>query len=334
MSATAITTPDRRPRRPGPGPGFGRILEAAYATGLNDAAWLDAVTGELAGQFDQGAGLLTFSIRGQLSDLDRGTPIGERGLGQDAVRIFEETIQLLALAPARVQKAFLQLPVGTTLADVMPLIGRPLRARTSEMLASHGWRDAVGLNAIGADGHGIIAAAPARRPTQLRPQRRGSLERLSRMLATACTVRRRSQKDEQSLALQAARRRGLRWLGRALAVACPETADDRDLIERKWREALAGGATIVDRFRVGRREYVLVQDGPVEPLSRREQAVAGLAALGQSNKTIGAQLGLSVGAVGRYLKSAGCKLGVATRSALIRRLALDRESGAFGSGRP
>jgi len=58
----------------------------------------------------------------------------------------------------------------------------------------------------------------------------------------------------------------------------------------------------------------------VRELSERERQAVSLAALGQSNKLIAYELGVSLSTVSAYLARAAAKLGVSTRVGLVQAL--------------
>jgi DNA-binding NarL/FixJ family response regulator len=93
-----------------------------------------------------------------------------------------------------------------------------------------------------------------------------------------------------------------------------------------WRGLVAGRWTLLDHFdRDGRRYLLAHRNDPDAPdpraLTLRERQVVGYVALGQSNKLIAYELGLSASTVGVLLKKAAAKLGARSRT----------ELGMFGS---
>jgi DNA-binding NarL/FixJ family response regulator len=89
---------------------------------------------------------------------------------------------------------------------------------------------------------------------------------------------------------------------------------------------VAGRWTLLDHFdRDGRRYLLAHRNDPDAPdpraLTLRERQVVGYVALGQSNKLIAYELGLSASTVGVLLKTAAAKLGARSRT----------ELGMFGS---
>lgn len=85
-----------------------------------------------------------------------------------------------------------------------------------------------------------------------------------------------------------------------------------------WQALLVGQYMLVETFeRSGRRLILAVRCRTPRPaLTRREAAVAALAARGAANKTIAADLGLATSTVGVHLAAALRKLGCPSRRAL------------------
>jgi DNA-binding NarL/FixJ family response regulator len=80
--------------------------------------------------------------------------------------------------------------------------------------------------------------------------------------------------------------------------------------------------TLVDQYESDGNRYVLAREntpatlGPVR-LSRREQQVVSMAALGNTNKVIAYELGLAHSTVRVLMARASAKLGAPTRSVLV-----------------
>jgi DNA-binding NarL/FixJ family response regulator len=88
-----------------------------------------------------------------------------------------------------------------------------------------------------------------------------------------------------------------------------------------WRGLVTGRWTLLDHFDGdGRRYLVAHRNDPDAPdpraLTLRERQVVGYVALGQSNKLIAYELGLSASTVGVLLKNAAAKLGARSRTEL------------------
>jgi DNA-binding CsgD family transcriptional regulator len=92
-----------------------------------------------------------------------------------------------------------------------------------------------------------------------------------------------------------------------------------------WEDLVAGRFSLVDRFDVGGRRYVVARKNDpgkldLRALTLRETQVVALAASGQSNKLIAYRLRVSSSTVGVLLARAKAKLGVATRAQLVTSL--------------
>ena len=95
----------------------------------------------------------------------------------------------------------------------------------------------------------------------------------------------------------------------------------------EWNALVAGDWSIRDQFDAGGWRYLFASrtqrpsPDPISTLSAREYEVAGLVALGYSNKLIAYELGLQTSTVSSYLTNAFRKLGVSSRVDLVRTLA-------------
>jgi DNA-binding NarL/FixJ family response regulator len=88
-----------------------------------------------------------------------------------------------------------------------------------------------------------------------------------------------------------------------------------------WRGLVGGRWTLVDHFeRDGRRYFVAHRNDPQAPdpraLTLRERQIVGYVALGQSNKLIAYELGLSPSTVAVHLQRASAKLGARSRAVI------------------
>jgi DNA-binding CsgD family transcriptional regulator len=83
-------------------------------------------------------------------------------------------------------------------------------------------------------------------------------------------------------------------------------------------EGVSKAWTVVAEFRDGPARYVLLRlNDAVEGLTVRERQVLARAAIGQTNKVIAYELGLSDSTVRVHMARACAKLGVETRDAAI-----------------
>ncbi len=129
-----------------------------------------------------------------------------------------------------------------------------------------------------------------------------------------------SERRASGTARGKAARAALRYAARAIDCARAIRQDPDEAIEL-WHALAEGRWTLVDQFESDGRRYLIARPnlaphGAVR-LSKREEQVVALAALGRTNKLIASELGLSVGTVGTLLTRAARKLGVRSRSGLI-----------------
>ncbi|MDQ3033769.1 MAG: helix-turn-helix transcriptional regulator, partial [Myxococcota bacterium] len=90
-----------------------------------------------------------------------------------------------------------------------------------------------------------------------------------------------------------------------------------------WRALHLGRWSVLDTFDTDGRRFLVARENapaadPAPSLSRREQQVLDLLALGHSNKVIAYDLGISVSSVATHLRRAATKLGVVGTRELIR----------------
>lgn len=98
---------------------------------------------------------------------------------------------------------------------------------------------------------------------------------------------------------------------------------DPEAATEGWHALVGGQWSLVDRFERGGRRYLVAYRNPptladLRALTPRECAVVHLAALGKSNKLIAYELGVSESGVSSHLHGALRKLGMTSRSELIR----------------
>ncbi len=97
---------------------------------------------------------------------------------------------------------------------------------------------------------------------------------------------------------------------------------DADRAIRLWEGLVRGRWTLVDWFDADGRRFIIAKlnpqrDGVPRGLTARERQVALSAALGESSKSTGYQLGISPSRVSALLKAAMRKLGVRSKAQLV-----------------
>ena len=217
-----------------------------------------------------------------------------------------------------------------------------------EGLRSNGFDDIVTITAADPTPHGCIVGMLTRSAVPAHPSARLHWQRLAAHIAAGFRIRRKIAESgavdathgaeailESSGAVahasNAAAPRSSRDALRAAVLAAdrargPLRRRAPDEAIEAWRGLVAGRWTLLDHFdRDGRRYLLAHRNDPDAPdpraLTLRERQVVGYVALGQSNKLIAYELGLSASTVGVLLKNAAAKLGARSRT----------ELGMFGS---
>jgi DNA-binding CsgD family transcriptional regulator len=111
----------------------------------------------------------------------------------------------------------------------------------------------------------------------------------------------------------------LRELVRALA----------DFAAQHHPTALGDGSEVILDFDCDGLRCILLRapsTNDLRTLSPREEEIARLVAVGQSNKMIAAVLDISIWTVGTYLRRIFAKLGVGSRAAMVAKIASSRRS--------
>jgi DNA-binding CsgD family transcriptional regulator len=103
-------------------------------------------------------------------------------------------------------------------------------------------------------------------------------------------------------------------------------ARDPDEALELWRGLVDGRWSLIDRFDADGKHYLVAHRNPPQvrdhrALSRREAEVAAYLAMGLSNKEIGYALGIAITTTSDHISSIERKLGVGSRSELVRLLA-------------
>lgn len=316
------------------------VIEAAYDLDAVVDGWLDGLT-KAAGPFvDQGKG-----VYGAL--VDASDPAALRLGTIHAYRAQPGMVRAFEMAPdtadaRRVEKLYRS---GKPFVSALGQVG----ARNWRRIATigpGGVADCCAVCAIDSAGRGCVIMAPSATPVPAgaRPQRvwgrvTAHLVSMFRLRAGLARQDATSRADGEAVltpdgkivhAAGAAKERPARESLRDAALAS-ERARGRmrrsapdDAIEM-WRAMVEGRWSIVDRFERDGRRFLIAHENEPAPggpraLTRREQHVVTLVAMGHSNKLVGYELGLSTEAVGRYLGAAMRKLGFASRTELARML--------------
>jgi DNA-binding CsgD family transcriptional regulator len=314
-----------------------RILEATYEVDQPREDWLRGVMHAAQQPLGQRAG-----IAGVLYDVSEETLRTEAMLGLDLapgwLEMGAEMHGSPALAPG-IAEGYRKVLCGTL---QMPTLDAVTTEQVYRYYRRFGYEDGIYLNGMDTSGVGSALFWFSSTQVALSTRARAILSRVATHLATGYRLQRRlaegsgarapveailkpsgkvdhaeraaQSKESRSSLTEAVKLR--EWArGRARRDDARAVSAWQGLVTARW--------TLVDTFESEGRRYVHAhENAPVVPspeaLSIRERQVASLAALGRSNKLIAYELGLAHSTVRVLLSRAAAKLGVASRSDLVR----------------
>jgi len=228
-------------------------------------------------------------------------------------------------------------PVGT-LSRVFAKVGE-----FGKRLMATGFADAMYLRATDASGVELVLAVPGERPIRMPAAQRLLLSYVASHVKTAYRLRAKyadflsAEEDVEAImspdgkiehacgkALEGDSREVLRAAALACMRAKSRTVDPQSALA-EWRALFRGRWSVVDHSDTDGKMFVVAhRNEPKTPqtkgLNARENMVAALAARGYSNKEIQYELGWPISTVASCLTSATFKLGVSSRTALVRML--------------
>lgn len=250
----------------------------------------------------------------------------------------EEVYQSFAHAPPDFRRTlFAQMKPAATYSETMGHLLTEQHERGAEAAERLASFDAVYVNAVDPDGHGVLLAMNLTARKRLQPAQRARLAMIAAHVAAARRllvsnpdpgaifdpagkVAHVERSHEGALAsLREHVRRFERIRGRA-------SRTDPDELLASWRALVSGRYTLVGRVESDGRRYVFAFENPpgvYDPrgLTRMEAAVAGWTIRGHSQKLIAYELGIAVGTVGGLLARVYEKLRVRSRVGLLECLA-------------
>ena len=333
------------------------LVEAAYLRDESLESWLGNLVRVADATLSGGRGVFGIVVQSES---------GSSGDSDDSKTLFSNRTNVLATSfsgmPDRILEAAAPLlefspneklmeryrsagPVGT-LSGVFAKRGGEFDKR----LMATGFADALYLRASDTKGVELVLSIPGDRPIRLPAARRLLLSYVASHIKTAYRLRgKRADMSEEGdveaiLSPQGkiehasgrAASRDSRVVLRAAALACVKAkARARGVDELsalgEWKALFSGRWSVVDHFDTdGKMFIVACRNEPKTPqakgLSARESLVAALAAQGYSNKEIHYELGWPLSTIASSLSSAILKLGVSSRTALVRVLSSGRRA--------
>jgi DNA-binding NarL/FixJ family response regulator len=314
------------------------IIESAYAgNATTEVAWLAGVAKSVRSNIPAFAGSVfayTYDVRAdgwidiQSTTGEGGTPVGAAFTGVEFSPVVRELVARFHLSSGIDSGVRL---LGAHLAEP------GVKAFADAAMLSHGFQDMVIVKAVNPTRSGCMIGILSKKPEAFNRSTQASWRRVSAHIAaglrlctkmaktgpaalsteTAEAVLTSSGQMEHATdtakprAARDALQLGVRAIERARG---PLRRSDPDEAVEVWRGLIAGRWSLVDHYDSDGRRYIVAhRNDPATPdpraLTERERQVVAYAALGQSNKLIAYELGLSPSTVGVLLARARAKLG-------------------------
>lgn len=324
------------------------LLERAYDLSGSDAEWFeDLATRVLSQSGYQRGGALIFDAPGvpevpsQLVFVGVPPPIQDKAL--------QATGMVSGYARALPNNEFELLFMGTdcwTLSTLQTPQDAQGRAALERVRAFWNPMELFGIVGRNPDGTCLVFSAILPEAARLTPSFKGHWTRMAVHLAAAWRLRRSLQQAPATRETQDGEAVIDPKSGRvAHAVGAAQPLDAREALQRAvcaidrarirtvrddplgavelWSGLVAGRWSMIDRCDTdGRRYYVAHKNDPQAPepraLSERERQVVAYAVQGHPNKLIAYELGISAATVSNHLRSAQQKLGLRSRTELVR----------------
>jgi DNA-binding NarL/FixJ family response regulator len=311
-----------------------QVIEAAYTFRSSPADWADALHAALGPALDLGQGTLV----GLVGFPDQGLRLEHLAARAGATRVHQAVVRLgVLLSPGTLRDAFFS---GRVLGSSSGRYSQTDFARLEQRARSVRSRDAAGFCATDDVDQGVIVISPSPALLSMPAQPSALVRALGQHIGTGLRLQRvihaatledpaieaifdpdgRTQRTAGMARMHNALDR-LREFVRARARAPVPTDEGRAGEGRAWEAVIAGRWSLVDRFDSDGRRFVVAYRNPpgvLDPrrLTPREEGVTTLAAVGRSNKEIGADLGISEADAAALLTTALAKLGLASRTLL------------------
>lgn len=313
------------------------IVDATYRIEGSTGVWLDGILAAAQPAIDRGFGLFAHCYDASDPKALVIAASAHQGLPDGFAAEFVRT--LTQLSAKYVLHGYRSLSCGTA-SQVSGWTELPFLAQVADRFDV---RDALVINGVNPDGHGCALHAFLPREIKLTSRRRAQLSKLSCHLAAAFRLRQRlagaeaasaaivaildregkvhhAEGEGQSKTALSELRQSAVEIARArgpLRSRAPEQALD------EWKGLIAARWTLLDVCETDGRKYLVARQnqmrtsGP-QSLTERERQVVSLAAMGQHNKLIAYNLGISHSTVRVLMVRATRKLGVSSRDDLAR----------------
>jgi DNA-binding CsgD family transcriptional regulator len=314
------------------------ILEAAYCVEQPEEAWLGGVLDAARPGLDDGLGVMAYTYDASNPTNMQLRLVSSRDALPALVEYFKASVARMPADwvetnyPNKRTQVIRDMPGWETFMT--------LPARLDE---NHLIDDVIGINGLDPSLIGSMLGAYSSRRHPLTPRARATWNRIGTHLAASFRLQRALQAKEPSAPTEAVLAPSGRVLHAeqpaqdrvvrdALSGACQSIERARTRKGRQegeislslWRSLVSERWTLVDTYERDGKRYVVARRNDVrlprpDALSPRERQVLGFAVLGDSNKLIAYELGISASTVGVLLHRAAQKLGCHSRVELLQR---------------
>ena len=322
------------------------IVEAAYELDRDDEAWIEGLVRTTAPLLERGFGVIGYSWR---VEEDGKVLVIENQIGLDCSPTLPDALTRAAeIMPAEAMRDFITAGPCHSHSEARGLGADFAKTREVQeaLLPLVGARDMLNVRATNPDhASGIAMGALTRNIVNVAPRTRAAFSRVAAHIVAAARLRRAVRQDLSSTSAQAAEAvfdaRGalLHAEGdavssgarQALVTAVERVMTSRGQLRKEsseraleiWRALVSGRWSIVEHCDTDGKRLILARRNQASipqpaALNANERLVALYTSWGHSNKLIAYELGLSASTVSSLLRSALRKLGLGSRSELLR----------------
>lgn len=314
------------------------VIEAAYRLDGDETTWLEGLADAALPLLDRGLGLVAYTVDAHGPANSSLRAIVASPDDPDAVAFASAKLTSM---PPPIADHILQVPIGYAASSEFagPEV---IKAFLGEN--PFGMIDTGGIQGVDVSGASAWIVAPSRTIFQISEATRGRWQRVAAHLAAGLRLRRSLEhagtraadlgtadavfETDFAVANASARaegsldelRRFAKDLDRARGRLRRESPEEALEL---WRGLCDGTWSLVDHFDTDGRRYLVAHYNEPEArvdraLTRREQQVVAFAAMGHADKIIAYELGIAEATVQTHLANAMRKMGIPTRTELIR----------------
>jgi DNA-binding CsgD family transcriptional regulator len=304
------------------------LVDAAYDLDASDDAWIEGVFRAAAPALDRGRGMYAFSYDASFPGKFSIGPILERNVARPVTDTEFGRAAMSHVDPGFVHDTYLTQTCA--LASERP----EFDSLAKILLTPHRIADVLVINCRDAGGKGWNLGSYLPRRISLSGRERLAWNQVAAHVAAASRLRSRAREFEDARLdlkgqlddgdiLAKRSREALRGAVLAYERAHATGSRDPEGALENWRVLVDARWSLVDGFERDGTRYIVARRndsdsrGP-KALTTRERQVLSLAALGQSNKFIAYELGISHATVRVLVARAAAKLGATSRAALVR----------------